>query len=37
MARSTYYYYLKNPTKDKYAAEKNEIATIFAKHKGRYG
>ena len=37
MARSTYYYYLKNPTKDKYEPEKNEIAAILAQHKGRYG
>ena len=37
MARSTYYYYLKNPIKDKYEAEKNEISIIFMKHKGRYG
>ena len=37
MARSTYYYYLKNPTKDKYEVEKHEIAAIFAQHKGRYG
>ena len=37
MARSTYYYYLKHPTKDKYETEKNEIAAIFAQHKGRYG
>ena len=37
MARSTYYYYLKNPTKDKYETAKNEITAIFAQHKGRYG
>ena len=37
MARSTYYYYVKNPTKDKYEAEKAEISLIFAQHKGRYG
>ena len=37
MARSTYYYYLKNPTKDKYEAEKKEITEIFTEHKGRYG
>ena len=37
MARSTYYYYLKNPTKDKYEAEKKEITAIFTEHKERYG
>ena len=37
MARSTYYYYLKNPTKDKYETEKKEIASIFSEHKERYG
>lgn len=37
MARSTYYYYLKHPTKDKYEIEKQEIAGIFKSHKGRYG
>ena len=37
MARSTYYYYLKNPIKDKYETEKKEIATIFNEHKERYG
>ena len=37
MARSTYYYYSKNPTKDKYETEKNEISAIFTQHKGRYG
>ncbi len=37
MARSTFYYYLKNPTKDKYETEKKEIAAIFIEHKERYG
>ena len=37
MARSTYYYYLKNPITDKYEAEKNEIMAIFTEHKERYG
>ena len=37
MARSTYYYYLKKPIKDKYSNEKQEIADIFKTHKGRYG
>jgi len=37
MARSTYYYYLKSPVKDKYKNEKQKIAEIFNAHKGRYG
>ena len=37
MARSTYYYYLKNPITDKYETEKNEITAIFTEHKERYG
>ena len=37
MARSTYYYYLKNPIKDKYETEKKEIASIFSEHNERYG
>ena len=37
MARSTYYYYLKHPTKDKYECEKQEITEIFNTHKSRYG
>ncbi len=37
IARSTYYYYLKNPIKDKYQNEKQKIAEIFNAHKGRYG
>ena len=37
MARSTYYYYLKNPITDKYESEKKEITAIFTEHKERYG
>ena len=37
MARSTYYYYLKSPIKDKYKSEKQEITEIYNAHKGRYG
>ena len=37
MARSTFYYYLKHPTKSKYECEKREITDIFNAHKGRYG
>ena len=37
MARSTYYYYLKHPGKDKYKSEKQEITNIFNSNKGRYG
>ncbi len=37
MARSTFYYYLKHPTKSKYECEKQEITDIFNIHKGRYG
>ena len=37
MARSTFYYYLKHPTKSKYECEKQEISDIFIAHKGRYG
>ena len=37
MARSTYYYYLKNPITDKYEVEKKEITAIFTEHKERYG
>ena len=37
MARSTYYYYLKHPVKDKYECEKQEITEIFNTHKSRYG
>ena len=37
MSRSTFYYYMKHPIEEKYVAEKNEVAKIFAQHKGRYG
>ena len=37
LARSTYYYYLKNQETDKYKCEKQEIQTIFNVNKGRYG
>ena len=37
IARSTFYYYLKNPSKDKYECEKQEITNIFNVNKGRYG
>lgn len=38
MARSTFYYHLKNSKKkDKYREEKDMIYAIFHKHKGRYG
>ena len=38
MARSTFYYHLKNSKKeDKYREEKEMIYTIFHRHKGRYG
>ncbi|KWW26482.1 MAG: Integrase catalytic region [bacterium P201] len=38
MARSTFYYHLKNSKKkDKYKEEKDMIHAIFHKHKGRYG
>ena len=38
MARSTFYYHLKNSKKeDKYKEVKDMIHTIFHKHKGRYG
>lgn len=38
MARSTFYYHLKNSKKkDKYREEKEMIYAIFHKHKGRYG
>ena len=38
MARSTFYYHLKNSKKkDKYREKKDMIYTIFHKHKGRYG
>ena len=37
LARSTYYYYLKQPDMDKYEREKQEIQDIFNANKGRYG
>ena len=37
LARSTYYYYLKQPNKDKYECEKQEIQKIYNANKGRYG
>ncbi len=37
MARSTFYYYLKHPIRDKYECEKQEIVDIFNANKGRYG
>ena len=37
IARSTYYYHLKQGNKDKYENLKLEISKIFNKHKGRYG
>ena len=38
MARSTFYYHLKNSKKeDKYREDKDMIYTIFHRHKGRYG
>ena len=37
IARSTYYYYLKQKDKDKYESEKQDISEIYNAHKGRYG
>ena len=37
MARSTYYYYLKQKDKDKYESVKKDILEIYNAHKGRYG
>ena len=37
LARSTYYYYLKQPNKDKYECEKQEVQEIYNTNKGRYG
>ena len=37
LARSTYYYYLKQPNTDKYECEKQEIQEIYNANKGRYG
>ena len=37
IARSTYYYYLKQKDKDKYKSEKEVILEIYNTNKGRYG
>ena len=37
LARSTFYYYLKQKDIDKYAVIKQEIIDIFNQNKGRYG
>ena len=37
IARSTYYYHLKQKRKDKYKDEKQEITEIYKANKGRYG
>ena len=37
LARSTFYYYLKNSDTDRYKCEKQEIQDIFNANKGRYG
>ena len=37
IARSTYYYYLKQKDKDKYESEKQDILEIYNANKGRYG
>ena len=37
LARSTFYYYLKDQSTDKYEKEKQEILDIFNANKGRYG
>lgn len=37
MARSTYYYHCQRPGEDKYAEELQQIQTLHAAHKGRYG
>ena len=37
LARSTFYYYLKRQSTDKYEREKREIVDIFNTNKGRYG
>lgn len=37
LARSTFYYYLKDNDTDKYELEKQEIVNIFNVNKGRYG
>ena len=37
IARSTFYYYLKQKDVDKYESEKTDILELFNKNKGRYG
>ncbi len=37
LPRSTFYYYLKQREKDKYAVEKTEIQELFEQNKQRYG
>ncbi len=37
LARSTFYYYLKHKSTDRYEHEKQEITEIFHANKGRYG
>ena len=37
IARSTYYYHIKQQDKDKYASEKADIIEVFDKNKGIYG
>ena len=37
IARSTYYYYLRQKDNDKYVSEKQDILKIYNTHKGRYG
>ena len=37
IAKSTYYYYLKQKNKGKYESEKQDILEIYNTHKGRYG
>ena len=37
LARSTYYYYLKQLNTDKYKCEKQEVQEIYNANKGRYG
>ena len=37
IARSTFYYYLKQKNKDKYESEKQDILEIYNANKGRYG
>ena len=37
LARSTYYYCLKQKGKDKYESEKQDILEIYKTNKGKYG